>query len=92
VVLTEENAYTERYFFYWEVKNVLQALCRKNGHFQRMNESDRVLKKCLLGHPDGMRLRGRPKARYMELIEKDLNKYKITGWTTKAEIPPSGNA
>ncbi len=49
------------------------------GHVQRMNESDRVSKKCLLGQPDGTRLRGRPKARYMELIEKDLNKYKITG-------------
>ncbi len=49
-----------------------------------MNESDRVPKKCLLGQPDGTRLRGRPKARYMELIEKDLKKYKITGWTTKA--------
>jgi hypothetical protein len=56
-----------------------------------MKESDRVPKKCLLGQPDGTRLRGRPKARYMELIEKDLNKYKITGWTTKARIPPSGN-
>jgi hypothetical protein len=53
------------------------------GHVQRMNESDRVPKKCLLGQPDGTRLRGRPKTRYMKLIEKDLRKYKITGCTTK---------
>jgi hypothetical protein len=42
------------------------------GHVQRMNESDRVPKKCLLGQPDGIRLRGRQRARYMELINKDL--------------------
>jgi hypothetical protein len=40
------------------------------GHVQRMNASDRVPKKCLLGQPDGTRPRGRPKARYIKLIEK----------------------
>jgi hypothetical protein len=54
------------------------------GHVQRMNESDRVPKKCLLGQPDGTRLRGRPRARYMELINKDLTKYEITGWEREA--------
>jgi hypothetical protein len=49
-----------------------------------MNESERDPKKCLLGQPDRTRLSGRPKARYVELIEKNLNKYKITGWMTKA--------
>jgi hypothetical protein len=49
-----------------------------------MNENDRVPKKCLLDQPDGTRLRGRPKVRYMELIEKGLKKYKTTGWTMKA--------
>ncbi len=43
-----------------------------------MNEKERVRKKCLLGQPDGTRPRGRPKARYMELIEKDLEKYQIS--------------
>jgi hypothetical protein len=50
------------------------------GHVQRMNESDRVPKKCLLGQPDGIRLRGRSRAHYMELINKDLKKNQITGW------------
>ncbi len=54
------------------------------GHVQRMNGSDRVPKKCLLGQPDGTRPPGRPKLRYMKLIEKDLNKYQITGWKTEA--------
>jgi hypothetical protein len=48
-----------------------------------MNESDRVLKKCLLGQPDGTRPPGRPKLRYEKLIEKDLEKYQITGWKTE---------
>jgi hypothetical protein len=54
------------------------------GHVQRMNESERVPKKCLLGQPDGTRLRGCPKARFIKLIEKDLEKYQITGWKTEA--------
>ncbi len=54
------------------------------GHVQRMNESDRVPKKCLLSQPGGTRLRGRPRARYMELINKDLKEYQITGWEREA--------
>jgi hypothetical protein len=47
------------------------------GHVQRMNESERVPKKCLLlGQLDGTRLRGRSKARYMKLIEMDLKNTK----------------
>jgi hypothetical protein len=37
-----------------------------------------------ISQPDGTRPRGRPMARFIKLIEKDLEKYQITRWKTEA--------
>jgi hypothetical protein len=49
------------------------------GHVQRM-ESTRGPKRCLQSRPDGVRPRGRPKRRYMESVEEDLNILNFRDW------------
>jgi hypothetical protein len=54
------------------------------GHVQRMDINERIPKKSFESNPDGTRPRGRPKARFKDLIEKDLKKFKISNWKVAA--------
>jgi hypothetical protein len=66
------------------------------GHVERMSE-DRVIKKLYMSKPEGRRSVGRPKMRWLDDVEEDLGKMRISGWKGKArrrdewkEICPEG--
>ncbi len=58
------------------------------GQVRRMNESDRVPKKCLLGQPDGTRNQTAWSSKSVSAVhgahQQDPQKYKITGWEREA--------
>jgi hypothetical protein len=49
------------------------------GHVLRMEEN-RVPRKCFQSTPDGTRPRGRPKARFNDLIDRDVKQFNLVRW------------
>jgi hypothetical protein len=54
------------------------------GHVNRM-ESKRTVSQVFNNNPQGSRLRGRPKNRWWNFLQTDINKYKITKWKERSE-------
>lgn len=54
------------------------------GHVARMTD-DRTAKKALDRNFDGTRARGRPRKRWIDGVEEDLQKLGVTGWRSLAE-------
>src|SRR5436190_23604898 len=53
------------------------------GHVERLAE-ERTAKKIMNWKQDGKKKRGRPKKRWLDEVEKDLEKLGIKNWKTKA--------
>ena len=49
------------------------------GHVMRVDEK-RILKRVLEWKPKGRRIRGRPRKRWVEDIEEDIQALRIRGW------------
>jgi hypothetical protein len=49
-----------------------------------MMSEDRVIKKLYMSKPEESRSVGRPKMRWLDNVEEDLRKMKISGWRGKA--------
>ena len=54
------------------------------GHVSRMDANKKVHQVCYI-HPQGKRLRGRPKNRWWDSVQKDISKCKIKCWTQLAK-------
>jgi hypothetical protein len=52
------------------------------GHVMRMNET-RVARKILDDKPGGKRRRGRPRRRWLDVVEADLRSLGVKRWRTK---------
>jgi hypothetical protein len=65
------------------VAEIKKARLRWLGHVERMSE-DRVIKKLYMSKPEGRRSVGRPKMRWIDDVEEDLGKMRISGWRGKA--------
>jgi len=65
------------------VAEIKKARLRWLGHVERMSE-DRVIKKLYMSKPEGRRSVGRPKMRWLDDVEEDLRKMRISGWRGKA--------
>ena len=52
------------------------------GHVNRM-DSKRKVSQVFNNNPQGSRLRGRPKNRWWNCVQTDINKCKITNWKEK---------
>jgi hypothetical protein len=64
------------------VAEIKKARLRWLGHVERMSE-DRVIKKLYMSKPEGRSV-GRPKMRWLDDVEEDLRKMRISGWRGKA--------
>ena len=53
------------------------------GHVNRM-DSKRKVSQVFNSNPQGSRLRGRPKSRWWNCVQKDVDKYKITEWKERS--------
>jgi AAA+ ATPase superfamily predicted ATPase len=53
------------------------------GHVERMEDS-RSVKKIFKGKPEGRRGTGRPRKRYLDDVEDDLEQLGVRGWRRKA--------
>jgi hypothetical protein len=62
---------------------IKKARLRWLGHAERMS-GDRVIKKLYRSKPEGRRSVGRPKMRWLDDVEEDLRKMKISRWGGKA--------
>jgi hypothetical protein len=65
------------------VTEIKKARLKWLGHVERMSE-DRVIKKLYMSKPEGRRRVGRPKMRWLDDVEEDLRKMRISGWRGKA--------
>jgi hypothetical protein len=65
------------------VAEVTKARLRWLGQVERMPE-DRVIKKLYMSKPEESRSVGRPKMRWLDDVEEDLRKMRISGWRGKA--------
>ena len=66
------------------IVNIIKvAKLRWIGHIMRMEEENTTRRLTLL-RPDGGRMSGRPKLRWMDDIEEDLRKLCVSGWRRKA--------
>jgi hypothetical protein len=65
------------------VAEIKKARLRWLGHVERMSEY-RVIKKLYMSKPEGRRSVGRPKVRWLDDVEEDLRKMRISGWRGKA--------
>jgi hypothetical protein len=65
------------------VAEIKKARLRWLGHVETMSE-DRVIKKLYMSKPEGRRSVGRPKMRWLDDVEEDLRKMRISGWKGKA--------
>jgi hypothetical protein len=63
------------------VAEIKIARLRWLGHVERMSE-DRVIKKLYTSKPEGRSV-GRPKMRWLDDVEEDHRKMRITGWRGK---------
>jgi hypothetical protein len=53
-------------------------------HIERMSEDRIIKKKLYMSKPEGRRSVGRPKMRWLDDVEEDLRKMRISGWRGKA--------
>jgi hypothetical protein len=67
------------------VAEIKKARLRWLSRVERMSE-DRVIRKQYMCKPEGRRSVGRPKMRWLDDIEEDLRKMRISGWRGKARI------
>jgi hypothetical protein len=67
------------------VAEIKKARLRWLGHVERCQE-DRVIKKLYMSKPEGRRSVGRLKMRWLDGVEEDLRKMRISGWRGKARI------
>jgi hypothetical protein len=65
------------------VADIKKARLRWLGHVERMSD-DRVIKKLYMSNPEGRRSVGRLKMRWLDDVEEDLRKIRISGWRGKA--------
>jgi hypothetical protein len=65
------------------VAEIKKARLRWLGHVERM-PVDRVIKILYTSKPEGRRSVGRPKMRWLDDVEEDLRKMRITDWRGKA--------
>jgi hypothetical protein len=65
------------------VAEIKEARLRWLDHVERMSE-DRVIKKLYMNKPVERRSVGRPKIRWLDDVEEDLRKMRISGWRGKA--------
>jgi hypothetical protein len=65
------------------VAEIKKTRLRWLGHIERMRE-DRVIKELCMSKPEGRRIVGRPKMRWLDDGEEDLRKMRISGWRGKA--------
>jgi hypothetical protein len=65
------------------VAEIKKARLRWLGHVEMMSE-DRVIKKLYMSKPEGRRSVGRPKMRWLDDMEEDLRRMRISGWRGKA--------
>lgn len=63
---------------------IKSARLRWAGHVIRMND-DRVAKKVLVNRVDGTRPRGRPKKRWIDCVESDIQELGVRNWKVAAE-------
>ena len=76
----------ETYELYGEktiVAEVKSARLRWLGHIERMPE-ERGVKKVYRQKPEGRRLPGRPRKRWLDCVEEDLKELGVRGWRRKA--------
>jgi hypothetical protein len=52
---------------------------------------DRVIRKLYTSKPEGRRSVDRPKIRWLDDVEEDLRKMRISGWRGKARRRTNGN-
>jgi hypothetical protein len=72
------------------VAEIKKARLRWLGHVERMSD-DRVIKKLYMSKPEGRRSVGRPKMRWLDDVEEDLRKMRISGWRGKAREETNRN-
>jgi hypothetical protein len=65
------------------VAEIKKARLRWLGHVERMLE-DGVIRKLYMSKPEGRRSVGRTKMRWLDDVEEDLRKTRISGWRGKA--------
>jgi hypothetical protein len=65
------------------VADIKKARLRWLGHVERMSE-DRGIKKLYMSKPEGRSSVGRPKMRWLDDVEEDHRKMRISGWRGKA--------
>uniref|UniRef100_T1I8U7 Uncharacterized protein n=1 Tax=Rhodnius prolixus TaxID=13249 RepID=T1I8U7_RHOPR len=65
------------------VKGIKIGRLRWLGHLHRMEEG-RAPRKAYEGHPGGRRPRGRPRLKWLEKVEEDLDKLRVRQWRRKA--------
>jgi hypothetical protein len=65
------------------VAEIKKVRLRWLGHVERMSD-DRVIKKLYMSKPEGRRSVGRTKMRWLDDVEEDLRKMRISGWRGKA--------
>jgi hypothetical protein len=68
---------------YQELDIVVEIKKARLGHVERMSE-DKVIKKLYMSKSEG-RIAGRPKMRWLDDVEEDLRKMRISGWRGKAQ-------
>jgi hypothetical protein len=65
------------------VTEIKKARLRWMGHVERMSE-DRVIKKLYMSKPEGRRSVWQTKMRWLDNVEEDLRKMRISGWRGRA--------
>ena len=66
------------------VKNIKSGRIRWAGHVQRMSE-DRLPKQICRARMDGRRLKGRPRNRWQDQLERDLRIMGVRKWKESAQ-------
>jgi hypothetical protein len=64
------------------VAEIKKARLRWLGHVERMSE-DRVINKLYMSKPEGRGSVGRPKMGWLDDVDEDLRKMRISGWRGK---------
>jgi hypothetical protein len=66
------------------VTDVKRMRLRWLGHMERMSD-DRSTNKLYSNKPEGLRLVGRPRKRWLDEVEQDLKQMGVRGWRRRAQ-------
>jgi hypothetical protein len=66
------------------VTEVKKMRLRWLGHMERMSD-DRSTNKLYSNKPEGLRLVGRPRKRWLDEVEQDLKQMRVIGWGRRAQ-------